>query len=234
MEPTEPPVEYPVEPPVTESEVTSTHSKITIRNYSNVIFLYPTWLVALGCALAQRWSDASLEEPGGVGFFFTAFFFVNLSVLVFEYSRIASLLVVVSITGLGFLSHGHPEVTAFIREVADQPIFMSSSFYWAWVVCFTLIFMVAVLRARVDYWSIEGGELLHRKKPFRVVEKWPLEGMEVTGEVNDVLEYLLFRSGRVVLMPAGSDRVVVIENVPGVTEIEARIREALGQSPSDD
>ena len=233
MEPTEPPVEFPVEPLDEAEDSQPAGSKVVIRQFPDVIFLYPTWLASIVCALASQWTEVSIDDPGSMGLIFTMVFFVNLSVLAFEYTRTASLLLIVGVSGLGFLVHGQPEVIGFVRDLAEQPIYMTPSFYWGWVVCFALVMLIAIIRSRMNYWTMEDGELLHRKKPYRVVERWPLDGMEATREINDVLEYVLFRSGRMILRPSGTDRIIVIENVPDIVEIDLQVRKMLGTEHPD-
>jgi hypothetical protein len=177
-----------------------------------------------------EWSELTVTEPGSVGLVFTLGFFLNLSILTFDYTRVTSLFFIVALSALAALSHMHPELGRAIEWLADQPIFMNASFYWVWATLFSIVIGVTLLSSRMDYWAVQDGELLHRRIPFRVLERWPIEGMEVTREVNDVIEYLLFRSGRLILRPAGSDRVIVIGNVPGIVEVDQRLNELLGKS----
>ena len=52
--------------------------------------------------------------------------------------------------------------------------------------------------------------------------------MRISKEINDVMEYALLKSGRLVLMPARESRVLVIKNVPNINRIEAEMQQILG------
>jgi hypothetical protein len=107
-------------------------------------------------------------------------------------------------------------------------MFMNATFYWVWSSCVALLLAFAWLRTRFDYWEIDSNEIVHKRGWFGDVERWPAPNVRMTKEIRDVLEYLLFRSGRIVLVPANEQRAIVIDHVANIDRVEARIQKLLG------
>ena len=53
--------------------------------------------------------------------------------------------------------------------------------------------------------------------------------MRISKEIKDILEYALARSGRLVLVPQGESRAIVIDNVPSINRVEAQVQHLLSR-----
>ena len=184
---------------------------LVVRPLPAVVYLYPTLVCALLCGLVVQLGGASEANPGATGIVFTLVFFLNLSVLAFEYTRMMA--IVLGLVGiiLGLLAGFYPGLRDLIREVLDQPMFMNATFYWIWAGGFGSLLLLVLLETRFDYWEITSNEIVHRRGVMGDVERWPAPNLRMSKEIKDVVEYLLLRSGRLVLAPASEARAIVIE-----------------------
>jgi len=212
MEPTPPPAPPPL---------------LVIRPLPDVVFLYPTLVAALICGALVQLGGASVQEPGVTGIVFTLVFFLNLSMLAFEYTRMTAVALLLGGVILALLAAMFPGLRAFIHDVLDQPMFMNSTFYWIWSGGFGVLLLLVIGRTRFDYWEINSNEIIHRRGLLGDVERWPAPNTRMSKEIKDVLEYALLRSGRLVLVPPGEQRAIIIDNVPQIDAVDAEIQRVL-------
>jgi len=195
-------------------------SRVVIRSYSAVIFLYPTLLLAIACGLWTSFAGLTPEVPGAAGIVFTLFFFFNLTIIAFDYTRLTSVVIVLLFVILGLLSSMYPAIGEFITGALEHPLFMNTTFYWVWSACLSILLVGVFIKTRFDYWEVKNNELLHHHGILGDVERWPAPNMRISKEINDVMEFALCRAGRLVLVPAREPRAIVIDNVPGINRIE--------------
>jgi hypothetical protein len=200
---------------------------LVIRPLPDVVFLYPTLVAALLCGLVVQLGGASGAEPGATGIVFTIVFFVNLSMLAFEYTRMTAVALLLGGVILGLLAAMYPGLRTFVHDVLDQPMFMNATFYWVWSGGFGVLLLLVIARTRFDYWEINSNEIIHRRGLLGDVERWPAPNTRMSKEIKDVLEYALLRSGRLVLVPPGEQRAIVIDNVPQINAVEVEIQRVL-------
>lgn len=202
-------------------------SRVVIRSYSAVIYLYPSLILAIACGLWTRFAGLTPEAPGTAGIVFTLVFFFNLTIIAFDYTRLTSVVILLVMVILGLLSAMYPPIGAFITGALEHPLFMNTTFYWVWATLLTLLLLCVLLKTRFDYWEVKNMELLHHHGILGDVERWPAPNMRISKEINDVMEYALCRAGRLVLMPAREPRALVIDNVPGINRIEKEMQSVL-------
>lgn len=200
---------------------------IVIRPLPDVVYLYPSAILTLVCGLIVQFGEASEASPGVTGILFTVFFFVNLSMLAFEYTRMTAIALVLGGMILGLLAVLFPGLRTFIQDVLDQPMFMNATYYWVWSGGFGVLLLLVLARTKFDYWEINSNEIVHRRGLLGDVERWPAPNTRMSKEIKDVLEYALLRSGRLVLVPPGEQRAIVIDNVPNINAVEVEIQRVL-------
>lgn len=199
--------------------------RVIIRPLSAVIYFYPTLIAALVCGAIVATSGADASNPGATGLVFTIIFFFNLTVVAFDYSRVSSIVIVLLFVIAGLLASLYPGFAAFIERALNQPLFMNATFYWVWAGGLGLVLIGVLLKTRFNYWEVRNNELLHHHGILGDVERWPAPGMRISKEINDVMEYFLVRSGRLVLVPSSERRAIVLDNVPGINKIEKKMQE---------
>lgn len=202
--------------------------RIIIRPYPKAIFFYPTAIVALVCALL---ATTGKVEAHTLGFVFMCVFFFNLVIMAFEFTRYVSVAVVLSILVFVLLGVQLNEklhlIDALKRLYGVMSFQANPAFYFGIFGCFVLMFLGIVFDTRFDYWELRGNEVLHHHGFLGDVERFPAPSLKLKKEITDVFEYLLLFSGRLIIYPSGSDRAIVLENVPRINMLEELITNKL-------
>ena len=81
---------------------------------------------------------------------------------------------------------------------------------------------------RFDYWEIRPNELLHHHGMLSNMERLAAPNLRIEKEINDVFEYFLLRSGRLILHPSDDRRAIILDNVPFIDRKEASVTQMLG------
>ena len=128
---------------------------------------------------------------------------------------------------LGLLGTIYPGFRETLVGLFDQKMFMDAMFYWVWSAGLFLVLAGTVIKTRFNYWELKNQELLHHHGILGDIERWPAPNMRISKEITDVMEFALLRAGRLVLVPRGEQRAIVIDNVPGINKIEKQMQDIL-------
>lgn len=208
--------------------------------YPKIVFLWPAWVVSIVAAI---WLFFFGNEAGGgadvsgsavvLGWTFLIVLAVNLVVLSFDFPRSTSLLLFAVIVALvlagallvvfnpGLL----PNVRALILKM--HPV-ANSTFYCVFATVMGLIFATVAVTARFDYWEVRPNELLHHHGVLSDLERFSSPNLRIDKEINDIFEFLLLRSGRLILHPSNERRAIVLDNVFFINRKEEAITKLLG------
>lgn len=212
---------------------------IFLISYPKVVFLYPSLLTALCCGLYMTFSggDAELSPENHGGTVATIVFLcvlaVNLIVLSFDFPRTTSLtlffFVAAVITGAVLLFRSYPDILPAITNVIRgfQPI-ANSHFYYFFAGLLALIFIAVAINVQFDYWEVRPNELLHHHGILSDLKRYSAPHLRIDKEINDVFEYLLLRSGRLILQARGESRAIILENVFFINNKEEQLTRMLG------
>ena len=88
--------------------------------------------------------------------------------------------------------------------------------------------LIGCLVARFDYWDARPNELLHHHGLWGNLERFSAPGLRIDKEINDVFEYMLLGSGRLILHPSNERKSIVLDNVPFIRKKEAAVMRMLG------
>ena len=210
------------------------------------VFLYPTWIAAVVAALVSTFTGGHDPSPENtlhvtLGFVFLTVFILNSIVLAFDFPRGTwlTLVFVVISAALGFalLFTWKPELAPSISGwfKSLRPV-ANSTFYWIISAAFALIFVGIWITVHFNYWEVRSNELLHHHGILSNLKRLPARNLKVEKEINDVFEYMLLGSGRLILEPRG-ERPIILENIAGISKKEARITkilDALQVRPAND
>ena len=235
----------------TETEVTSDpldspDNRILLVPYPKIVFLYPTFIVAIISAIILTFSSGELIATGEaeptiavtktgqfLSFVFLGMLAANLLIIGFDFPRATSLslflfgiavllggflLAVYKPTILGGLGH-------FISQL--EP-FSNATFYWCFSIVLGFIYIAVVFSVRFDYWEVRHNELLHHHGILSDLKRYSAPNLRVDKEINDVFEYLLLRSGRLILHPSHEKKAIVLDNVLFINTKEERLTRLLG------
>lgn len=212
--------------------------RITIISYPKIVFLYPTYIMSFVAAVYFSFLySGSLDDPSDLARIISAMFLcvfaTNLVVLAFDFPRTTSLTIFFL---LAFLGTGL--VLLFVLKPTWLPVFgdmirafspvANGTFYWFLFVFLSLIYIAVLGSARFDYWEVTPNELLHHHGVLSNLERFPSPHLRVDKEIEDVFEYFLLRSGKLILQPSNERRAIILENVPFIGTKERMLTSMLG------
>lgn len=205
--------------------------------YPKVMMLYPTFLAALVAALGMTFLgqdafEGAARTPVTLTSVFLLVLTVNLMVLTIDFPRatILTTFFVGSTAVLMFvlLQIWKPEFFPWVRGLAGgvQPI-ANATFFWVISIVLGLVFAIAKIAVQFDYWEVRRNEILHHHGFLSDLRRYPTAGLQVEKEINDVFEFVLLRSGRLILRPQGESRAFVLDNVPFIDSKETKLTQLL-------
>jgi hypothetical protein len=180
-----------------------------------------------------------------VGRLFLLVLAINLVVISFDFPRTTSLTLFFFVVAVGVIlwmvfrlnPNMLPGVTGFINSI--QP-FGNPTFYFMFALIMICLYIGVAISARFDYWEVRPNELLHHHGVLSDLERFSAPNLRINKEINDVFEYLLLRSGRLIVHASSERKAIVLENVFFINRKETQITRMLGalqvqvreQSPS--
>ena len=210
---------------------------VILVSYPKLIFLYPSLFVSFATALYLSFSQAPLDPNHQTAVFLSTLFLgvfgINLVVLAFDFPRTTSLTLffcfAALILGLVLLFTLKPElmpvVTGWLTHF--RPL-ANATFYWSFTVIVGAIFAVSFITLSFDYWEVRPNELLHHHGFLSNLERFSAPNLRIDKEINDLFEYMLLHSGRLILQPSNERRAIILDNVPFIKTKERQITQLLG------
>ncbi len=207
-------------------------SRIYLIPYPKVIYLYPSYLVAIAAAITMLFVTEGSATSHFVSGTFLAIFATNLVVISFDFPRTTSLTLFFFFVALGIglwaLFKFNPNLFPAVRDVfARLNPQANSTFYFTLVTLMSLIFIGVFIAARFDYWEVRPNELLHHHGFLSNLKRFAAPNLRIEKEITDVFEYMLLRSGRLILQSSSEPRPIVLENVINIDRKEAAITRML-------
>lgn len=195
----------------------TTPQRIYLVSHPKIVFLYPTFLAALVAGIVSAFIDDGTRSAV-IATVFLAIFGVNLVVLSFDFPRGTSLTLffcaAAIVLGLLLLFRLKPdlwpEVSAFVGRFNPRA---NPTYYFTVAGILGFIYLLVLIIVRFDYWEVRPNELLHHHGLLSDLERFAAPNLKIDKEINDVFEYLLLRSGRLILHPSNVPRSIVLENV---------------------
>jgi hypothetical protein len=207
---------------------------VFLVSYPKVVFLYPTFIAALLAGmylLLPQNEDRS--DTHFVSAIFMAVFAVNLVVFAFDFPRTTSLtlffFLAALILGTLLLFKFNSQILPFLNKLlnAYQPE-ANATFYFSIAGALGAVYLAVLINVQFDYWEVTPNELLHHHGILSNLERFASPSLKIDKEINDVFEYMLLRSGRLILHPSSEPRAIVLENVMGINSKEAVLTKMLG------
>lgn len=226
-EPTQP-GPSPAKTPPQEEDI----NQVIIRPLPDIVYLYPSCIAGFACAIWQ--SIVGMDSPWP-GLIFMVILWVNYIILAFDFSRVSTLAVILGGTALivGGMYIGEKYNIQILRFLVDlvRSINMQAnvSFYLGYSFFLLFIYVLVFIKTRFDYWVVTHNELLHYRGILGDVERYPAPNLRVTKEIDDVFEFLLLQSGKLIITPASELRSIELDNVPRVNRVEKALNKLLSQ-----
>jgi hypothetical protein len=204
--------------------------KTILRPYPKVIYFYLTWIAALVCGILTATfaeGDSAEKVQRVATLVFLWIFTFNLLVVAFEFSRMLSVAVLffgLALAFLGLWLKALQSVFSFFGDIQPQA---DHQFFFFIFIVFTAIYILVFFQTRFNFWTVRKNELLHKHGFLGDVKRYHAQDVKMEKEIPDVLEYLLLRSGSIVLHPKGEDRAIVLENIIGINRKEDEVKQIL-------
>jgi len=226
--------------PATRREAREAKKKesVYLVPYPKIIFFYPSFLAAIVLGIWMAVTDhfsVSADDDFAVAmtWIFLGILAVNLAIITFDFPRATSLtmffLIAALVLGAVLLFTFYPDLLPKVAEVVLRlrPV-ANATFFIVFSVIMALIYIVVMISVRFDYWEVRPNELLHHHGILSDLKRYSAPNLRVDKEINDVFEYLLLRSGRLILQPSSERRAITLENVPFISQKEKAITAMLG------
>jgi hypothetical protein len=214
-----------------------TPKSVFLVPYPKIIFLYPSLLASIVAAIWMGFSSQPLDpdhrSAAMVSILFLAILAVNLVILAFDFPRTTSLTLfffaAAVVMGFVLFFTFKPEILPVLTEflAVFRPL-ANAAFYWAFACIVGAIFLAVFVVVRFDYWEVRPNELLHHHGFLSNLERLSAPNLRIDKEINDVFEYMLLRSGRLILPPSNERRAIILDNVPFIRKKEEAITRMLG------
>jgi hypothetical protein len=211
--------------------------RIFLVPYPKIIFLYPSLIASLviGLIVYLAGSPAGPNNTVAVvcAVVFLGILGTNLVVLAFDFPRGTSLtiffLLAALALGVTVLAITKPQVLPtignFLAEV--RPV-ANATFYFVVAGMLGLLFAIVFVTVRFDYWEVRPNELLHHHGVLSDLKRFAAPNLRIDKEINDVFEFMLLGSGRLILQPSSERRAIILDNVPFISRKEQEITKMLG------
>jgi hypothetical protein len=164
---------------------------------------------------------------------FLIVFALNMVVISFDFPRTTSLTWFFAITalvlGLWFLFSRYEGLAPkIVQGLLSIKPWANASFYMIYAMIMLFLYMWVMISRRFDYWEVKGNELLHHHGFLSNLERFSAPNLRIDKEINDLFEYMLLRSGRLIIHCSNERRAIVLENVLRINSKEDLITRMLG------
>jgi hypothetical protein len=214
-----------------------TPDRVLLVPYPKIIFLYPTFLLAVISAIWMHFLrdpfGAENHVAAGIGALFLGVFTINLVILAFDFPRTTSLTLfffaAAVVMALVLLFTFQPDFWPAIKDIVKHfhPK-ANATFYWSIAIILGGMFAVVAIVVRFDYWEVRGNELLHHHGFLSNLERLSASNLRMEKEINDIFEFLLLRSGRLIIYTSNDRQPIVLDNVPFIDRKEEAVTRMLG------
>lgn len=208
---------------------------VFLVSYPSIVFLYPSVLAALFGGIFMMWNGNSADADYAVipARIFLIVLMVNLVVVSFDFPRTTSLTwffaVVAAVILLFMMFQLKPDlsrtVTGWLNQITPKT---NAAFYFIYFLGMSFLYLIVIISRRFDYWEVRSNELLHHHGILSDLKRFSAPSLRIDKEINDVFEYLLLRSGRLILHPSQERKAIVLDNVFFINRKEERITKMLG------
>jgi hypothetical protein len=197
--------------------------RVKIHSLPKIVFFYPTWIVSIVCGIA-----ALSGAAGWLGTAWMTVFILNLFVIAYDFTEERTIIFLLGSVALVLALVLGGVVGEVVGLLADVNPTMNADFYWTMTVVFSVVFLVAWVGSRLDYWIIEPNEVVHRYGLFRKMKRFSTESLRWDKVIPDVMERLMLGTGQIILTTPHEKHPIVIEHVLGIGRIDDQIARILG------
>jgi hypothetical protein len=182
---------------------------VILRDWPKIIMMWPTLMVALICGIIMAmYQDTS--PPAGdfarihyVGLVFLVTLAINMTLLLYDLNLrgfvIVALAIIALVLGLFLLNQQlEGRVWRSIGQALSVRVWANAAFYFMFSLVLLLNLGVAWIITRFNYWKVENNEIIIHEGFMHEQERHPTAQARFTLVVEDIVEYGLLGSGKLV------------------------------------
>ncbi|MCE7989665.1 MAG: hypothetical protein DYG89_51620 [Caldilinea sp. CFX5] len=208
---------------VRNNEATDIPTKLVLRAWPKMFFLWPTAVAALIAGLGTALFADAPNRSEFWGTLFLVVFTLNLIVVTFEFPRSTSLTLVLAVVALAWIFvevNRRYNIIAPLRDFVEELALVATpDFYFALFVIYLLLLIGMFISTRFSYWEISNNELVHHRGLMQDVERFSTDGLQYTKQITDFFEYVIGRSGRLVVRSPAIEQPIILDNVIGINHV---------------
>jgi len=197
--------------------------KVVVCPYPKVVFFWPTWLVSVFCLLLPAGNETA-------GQLWMTVFMLNLLVVVYDFDESRSLIIFFAFASIVMAGLWLNVLGSALDLAGSIKPTMNRTFYGCLAGAFTAFFVFVKVRSYFDYWEFGPREVVHVSGLFQRMKRYPTSSMRWQKEIPDVLERILFSSGRIVMTTPHESHPIMIEHVWGINGKDDEIRRLLSST----
>jgi len=215
---------------------------LVIRPWPKIILMLPTLFAAFICGILMAWYQmptADAQATFGatqhyIGLFFLFVLAINLTMLLYDLSLrgfiLVALLIAVMVLVLALINRSSgTSVWAIIGRFLSVKVVANDRFYFLFAMVLLFNLGIAWIITRFNYWKIEHNEIIIHKGFMHEQERHPTAQARFTLVIDDVVEYAILGTGRLVFHFGDNKTQHELSTVLFVHRKAKRLDELLGR-----
>lgn len=180
---------------------------VILRSWPKIIMMLPTLVMAIitGFIMAM-YGPPAWDQPFNrihlLNLVFLMVLALNLMLLLYDLSLRGFLIVALSllavVLGLFLINQARGGVFHAIGRALSVRVLANSAFYFLFSIVLLINMVIAWVITRFHYWVVDHNEIIIHTGFMHEQERHPTSTARFTLEIDDVLEYALFGSGKLV------------------------------------
>lgn len=217
-------------------------ASLVIRPWPKIILMLPTFFAAIICGILMAWFQMPTPEAQAtfgavqhyIGLFFLFVLAVNLTMLLYDLSLkgfiLVALLIAVMVLVLALINRSAgTSVWAVLGRFLSVKVVANDRFYFLFAMVLLFNLGIAWLITRFNYWKIEHNEIIIHKGLMHEQERHPTAQARFKLVIDDVVEYAILGTGKLVFYFADSNTEHELQTVLFVHRKARKLDELLGR-----
>jgi hypothetical protein len=195
--------------PIPPAKASTAPGPVILRSWPKIIMMIPTLLMSIVCGILMAWYGESAPPPTEfanihyVGLFFLLVLAINMTLLLYDLSLrgfvIVALFIIAVVLGLFLLNQNlQGKVWTSIGRALSFRVWANSAFYFTFSLVLLINLGIAWLITRFNYWRVENNEIIIHEGFMHEQERHPTAQARFKLVIDDIIEYGLFGSGKLV------------------------------------
>lgn len=222
------------------SKPRSVPEPVILRDWPKIIMMWPTLLVSLVCGIIMAMYQGTSPPPEDfarihyVGLVFLIVLAINMTLLLYDLNLrgfvIVALAIIAMVLGLFLLNQQFGgRVWEKIGQALSVRVWANAAFYFMFSLVLLLNLAVAWLITRFNFWKVENNEIIIHEGFMHEQERHPTAQARFRLVVEDIVEYGLLGSGKLVFYFGDSNSERELRTVLFVHRKAKALDELLGR-----